>query len=275
MSATRTINICADDFGHEAARDDAIVRLAESGRVSAVSCFTDSARWPAASRRLRSGPVQLGLHFNLTLPFGHGEHALAIWLARALTGAVRKPLVHEHFARQLDRFVQVVGRLPDFVDGHEHVHAFPRVADIVIEAMIELAGDTAIRLRAITPFFGLTDAPFKRWVLTRISAQSRLSHRCEPIAYMNTGFAGDYSLRLGADYPRLFDSWLATAPPGGLIMCHPSLHPGSAGEREHAFLSAARFADACEAHGVAVGTTEGFSPITTSNAPDTRLRGAL
>ena len=38
---------------------------------------------------------------------------------------------------------------------------------------------------------------------------------------VNPAFAGTYTYRLDADFPRLFPQFLEGMPEGGLIMCHP------------------------------------------------------
>ena len=49
--------------------------------------------------------------------------------------------------RQLDSFETVMGRRPDYVDGHQHVHGLPGVRDALIEAMAArgLAGRVWLR----------------------------------------------------------------------------------------------------------------------------------
>ena len=60
------ITLCADDFGIAPGVDDGIMALAESGRLTAVSCMTVLPRWPAAAQRLvaLASRVDIGLHFT-------------------------------------------------------------------------------------------------------------------------------------------------------------------------------------------------------------------
>jgi predicted glycoside hydrolase/deacetylase ChbG (UPF0249 family) len=64
---------------------------------------------------------------------------------------------------------------------------------------------------------------------------------------------GVYDFGGGEDrYAALMDGWLAAAPDGGLLMCHPasSVDPGdddeigAARQREYRYLASARFAEA-------------------------------
>jgi chitin disaccharide deacetylase len=248
MRAPRRIVLCADDFARDELGSAAILRLADAGRLSAVSCFTDSPLWPRLGRALRdrSSYVYVGLHFNLTEPFCRGERPLVHWIARAIAAAIDRDAVRAHLRRQVGEFRRIVGRLPDYIDGHEHVHALPGIRSVVDECAAELAmshpEQDPVRVRVLTPPFGATDAPLKRLVIQTLAKLGR--HERGLATALNTGFGGDYSLDPKADYPNLFASWLAGAPDGGLIMCHPGggadRGSAAAGEGEHAFLLSER-----------------------------------
>jgi hypothetical protein len=109
------------------------------------------------------------------------------------------------------------------------VHAF----------VTELRQNHSVKIRTLTRPFGKTDAPLKRLVIQALARVGRV----EPLgaAALNTAFGGDYSLHANADYPRLFARWLAAAPDGALIVCHPDRAPlrgrHAAGRREYDFLA--------------------------------------
>jgi predicted glycoside hydrolase/deacetylase ChbG (UPF0249 family) len=249
MSAHKQITICADDFALDQESCDAILRLAETGRISAVACFSDSPLWPEMGLRLKNlpaGPL-IGLHFNLTQPFGYECMTLRRAIVDALTHRIDPRAVSSALERQIERFVSVVGALPDFIDGHEHVHALPVIADVVRRAANAARPEAPIPLRAVHRFFGPTDAPLKRWVIRALAALGNLGARAVTQRPLNTAFAGDYSLRSSASYQELFQSWLELAPEGALIMCHPRLErsgkTGSAGANELRFLESDAYAD--------------------------------
>lgn len=250
----REVVLCADDFAQDEAVNAAVLRLVESDRLSAVSCFTDAPSWNRAGSELRARGerVFLGLHFNLTRPFGCGERPLAEWIVRGLVGRIDARGVRAHLERQFDAFVAVIGRPPDFIDGHQHVHALPVIRSVVNDFVATLRQNCSVRVRAVSPAFGRTDAPFKRWVIQRL-ARARPSPLAAAAAPLNAGFGGDYSLRRWADYEHLFADWLAQAPDGGLIMCHPALGPvraaETAGQREYRFLASGRCRGLLAAYG--------------------------
>jgi predicted glycoside hydrolase/deacetylase ChbG (UPF0249 family) len=148
----------------------------------------------------------------------------------------------------------VAGHMPDFIDGHEHVHAFPLINPIVRRIAAEARPGNPIPIRSVGNFFGPTDARLKRAVIRFLAARGRRDAAGVPQTELNTGFAGDYSLRAKAGFPDLFQAWLATAPDRGLIMCHPrretSGQAASAGAEEFRFLDSPAFASLCERHSI-------------------------
>ena len=257
MSDSKRVILCADDFALNETVCAGIVQLVEENRLSAVSCFSDSPLWPAAAQKLLpyADPVALGLHFNLTEPFGHGERPLAFWIASSVAGRIDASAIREHLRRQLERFRSVVGSLPTFIDGHQHVHAFPHIRSAVRDVVDELRAEKVVRLRDVSSFFGSTDAPVKRFIIRTLA---RLGPEAPPQgAYFNSAMSGDYSLTADADYPGLFAQWLAEAPEDGLIMCHPAVESlgdadqtPSVGARELGFLRSKEFSELLDRYGI-------------------------
>lgn len=261
MGKAKRLILCADDFALDAAVSSAILELAAHGRISAVSCLVDGPDWDDAGRELlrQRDTVLVGLHFNLTLDFGQpranpGRAALGRTILAALTHRLDRAAVAAELERQIERFRAVAGHLPDFIDGHEHVHAFPLINAIVRRTAAEVSPGSPIPIRSVDHFFGPTDAPLKRAVIRFLAARgSRDAAGIAPVE-LNTGFAGDYSLRANAGFPGLFQSWLETAPDRGLIMCHPrraaSGQAASAGAAEARFLDSPAFMSLCERHSI-------------------------
>jgi len=220
MSELKPILLCADDFAQDRAISSGILALAEAGRLSAVSCFSDSPLWPELGRELTRAHKDLliGLHFNLTHPFGFAERPLWYWMVRSVANRLDTGELRAALERQLARFTEVAGRLPDYIDGHQHVHAFPRIRDVVAEAALSRPGRVAIPIRDVSAPVGPTDAPVKRAVIRALARLGRMPGNQIPL---NSAFAGDYSLSPNAPYARLLAGWLTDSPAGTLIMCHP------------------------------------------------------
>lgn len=261
MGAAKRLTLCADDFALDAPVSSAILELAAHGRISAVSCLVDGPEWDDAGAELlrHRDTVLMGLHFNLTLAFGQrgtgpGRAALGRTIVAALMHRLDRAAVAAELERQIARFRAVAGSLPDFIDGHEHVHAFPLINPIVRRIAAEVSPGKPVPIRSVRQFFGPTDAPLKRAVIRFLAARGHRDAAGSPQVDLNTGFAGDYSLRANAGFPGLFETWLETAPDRGLIMCHPrreiSGQAASAGAEEFRFLESPALASLCERHSI-------------------------
>jgi hypothetical protein len=242
MSESRRITLCADDFAWDEATNAGILELAGNASISAVSAFAEAPTWREAGQdlaRLRER-VLLGLHFNLTQRFDASRSTLKRTMLASLLRRLDPESLQRQLRQQLERFAEVVGSWPDYVDGHEHVHAFPIVAAVVRQVTAEIRPEAPIPVRAVARFFGPTDAPLKRRVIRYLAALGGAGRSNGGQPMLNSSFAGDYSLRPDADFEGLFAGWLETVPDRGLIMCHPRRNapgaPPSAGQREFDYL---------------------------------------
>lgn len=131
---TRPVVLCADDYAMNRGITGSILRLAAAGRVSATSCMTNAPDWRQCAAELPTGEDRLATGLHLTLTWGRslgpasrlapqGRFGpLGRLLAIALSGRLPPDEVQAEIARQLDAFEGALGRPPDFVDGHQHVH---------------------------------------------------------------------------------------------------------------------------------------------------------
>ncbi len=131
----KRITLCADDYSQSPAISNAILHLVEMGRLDAVSCLTLSPTWRNDARSLIAAEngQHIGLHFNLTFPFDQPERKVSKIMAACMLRTIDRTYLRKTFDTQWQSFVRFVGRPPDFVDGHQHVHVLPVVRDIIVE----------------------------------------------------------------------------------------------------------------------------------------------
>jgi len=101
----RRLIITADDFGLWPSYDAGIMEAVRAGAVDAVSVM---------ARRMDPLPAELAAWGG----------AVGLHLEAGPDGSLREKGVEW----QLDAFVGLVGRAPDYIDGHHHCHAQPGVA---------------------------------------------------------------------------------------------------------------------------------------------------
>jgi predicted glycoside hydrolase/deacetylase ChbG (UPF0249 family) len=272
--APRRIWLCADDYGIAPGVNRGIRELIARRRINATSVMVVSPYFDpeqaGALDALNAGKTRaaLGLHVTLTSPFtpmsegftplrkGHFL-PIAETMRRAIARRLKLERLVIEIGTQLRLFLEAFGRLPDFIDGHQHVHLAPQVRDALLKVVTEAAPQAWVRQCGRAPGArSLRDG--KALVLDILSLGLRRKAQDLGVA-TNPAFAGSYEFTAKADFARLFPGFLAGLPDGGLIMCHPgfvdaklrSLDPlTDLREREFAFFESDAFSTLLAAHGV-------------------------
>jgi predicted glycoside hydrolase/deacetylase ChbG (UPF0249 family) len=277
MSSQQLFALCADDFALSAAVTRGILEALAAGRLTATSAMTTQAGWPDAARRFRELAPQadLGLHFNLTLggplremlrfaPAG-AFPAMNSVVPAAWRGALPRQEIRDELRRQLDAFEAASGAPPDFVDGHQHVHVLPGIADDLIAELSSrnLAGKIWLRDSADSPkrIFARGKHWGKALTVAALGHGFRGKARAAGFA-VNDGFSGFSDFDANGDYSADFATFLRSPGKKPLIMCHPGhvddelarLDPvTSSRETELAFLLSERFLEALAAGNARIG----------------------
>jgi predicted glycoside hydrolase/deacetylase ChbG (UPF0249 family) len=212
---------------------EAILELAGRERLSATSAFVTLDRWPDDARRLREvrDRIAVGLHINLTFgaPLGPMPSIapggrLPNLLALALSRRIHSDEIAAEVTRQLARFEAEFGFAPDHVDGHQHVHALPRVRDGVLAALAAYFPDRLplVRNPADHPskVFARHSTVGKSLLIALLSfGFGRAAHALG--FTINTSFAGVSSFDRRKPYAQELTAALSAATGRHLIMCHP------------------------------------------------------
>lgn len=219
------IILCADDYGQTHAISQAIIDLLKNRRLTATSCMVTSAVWPAHANWLipYKNQVDIGLHFNLT----EGFVPLSQLLVQSHLRWLNKQAVHKELNAQLDQFISVMGMLPDFIDGHQHVHQFPIIRDALFEVYEERLREHGCYIRCIDDpdaIWNVKTVAYRKKLILQLSGAIALKRRL--VKYNiphNKSFSGVYSFGCQVQYESLFRLFLKDIKQGGLMMCHPGL----------------------------------------------------
>ena len=107
--------------------DRGVLQLAVQGRLSAVSCLVKGASWPHQCGALKELEfLDIGLHFSLDPPFFR-----VFW--NSLRGRLDRARVEGELERQWDELARQLGREPDFLDSHQHIHQLPGLSSLVLD----------------------------------------------------------------------------------------------------------------------------------------------
>ncbi|QTD45841.1 ChbG/HpnK family deacetylase [Ottowia testudinis] len=263
MSAAKSLVLCADDYAADEGVTRGVLALARRGRLTATSAMVLSPRWREDAAPLREWRAQcdVGLHLDFTSDFARAQgHGLPLGAAmrRALLGGFDQAAAREVIERQLDAFEAAWGAPPDHVDGHQHVQQFNGIRQPLVAALARRYGPRAPWLRVSR------GAPGQHGLKTRVIAWlgADAIEKIAACACLASAewLSGIYDFSGGeAVYAERMARWLAAAPSGTVLMCHPA--DPAAGSQDNDPIAAARhwefnhlsgpgFAAQCAAAGV-------------------------
>jgi predicted glycoside hydrolase/deacetylase ChbG (UPF0249 family) len=268
--------LCADDYGISPSVNAAIRDLAVRGRLNATSVmvvapsFHRGEALALQALNAKAQRVAIGLHVTLTAPFRPLSESfrplrdgaflpLGTLLLRAGLRSLERDALDGEITRQVRVFAEHFGRLPDFIDGHQHVQLFPQIRDALLAVARREAPAAWVRqcgrslpTRALEDRKGLLLDVLSRGFRRRAAA---LGVRTNP------AFAGTYTFRDQADFAATFPHFLDGLPDGSVVMCHPGFvdqelqkldRLTTLREQEYAFLVRDTFPDLLARHGVAL-----------------------
>jgi len=228
--------LCADDFALTDGISRAILELLAARRITATGAMTNRPGWPgwAPALQVYSEVADLGVHLNLTCsrPLGRMSSLapggdlpkLATVLRAALTSAEARREMAQEINRQLTAFEDAMGRRPDFVDGHQHVHAMPRIRDLVLEAVAKRYPPGSLYLRDPSDGFkAIRDRGVAVRKALTISLLARgFGERARKLGFpTNAGFSGVSPFDPLRDFSADMERFIISPGPRHLIMCHP------------------------------------------------------
>jgi predicted glycoside hydrolase/deacetylase ChbG (UPF0249 family) len=125
----RRLVITADDWGYWPSYNDGILEAIEMGAIDSVSAMVDR-EYCEADPLLETG-VEIGLHIEFEGRWGPRSGAPARTALRV----------------QLERFGDIFGRWPAFLNGHKHCHARPELATPVFQTAQQIGAP----VRSVNP----------------------------------------------------------------------------------------------------------------------------
>lgn len=236
-SALRRIAVCVDDAGWSEANDAVILGHLQRREVSAVSVLIEGPSAPDWRGHRLPDSASIGLHLSLTWSPAEGSRGLGALLLQSQLRRLSQADLQTRLLGQLQRFETLLGRPPEFVDGHQHVHAFPTIATTLLTVLERRYGDARPALRSIRS---------ARWRGAKASVLNQLGgNALQALLHReawpgNRDFAGVYPFDRRHTYGQRMRSWLRDLGDAGLIMCHPGVaelpEHGDARQQESRYL---------------------------------------
>lgn len=227
---TRKIRLIADDYGLAPGVSAAILDLLKRGRLTGTGCMTGFPEWQLAATHIKPfiGQVPVGLHLTLTdQPALTIDSSLVSKGRLPPLGALAAPFkrrrikagdIHAELDAQLHRFVDALGREPDFIDGHQHVHFLPAVRDWLKMRFVGAEKPMLRGAPAVPLEFGVT--ALKTAVIAALARGFDQTMQAAGFPVMSP-LAGVYDWKRPGDFAPTLRAAVSRLPEGGVFMCHP------------------------------------------------------
>lgn len=257
----KRVVLCADDYGQANNISQGIRLLLTAKRLSAVSALVNLPDWMKHAVLLIpfADTIDIGLHFNLTAGkplslefqarYGNSLFSLPQLMVMSLLRKLDQRAILYELRAQISAFMAHTGFLPDFIDGHQHVHQFPGVAEALLQVYrAELPPNTYVRTICAGKRFSFKRNLIAKWGGSRFQlalTEANIPH--------NSSFSGIYRFSQAKNYREHFQKFLAETTDGGIIMCHPGLIGDDndplkkVRQQEYDYLNSEFFIEDCEA----------------------------
>jgi predicted glycoside hydrolase/deacetylase ChbG (UPF0249 family) len=242
----KRIILCADDYGFSPGVSKAIRDLIARGRLNATSAMTIFPGFAEEAKALLDtpspAPVQIGLHLTLTGGYApltappvatrDGKlPALNALLSPFARFRIDRKALDLEIAAQLDAFISAFGRLPDFVDGHQHVHLMPGIRKCFLKEVTRIAPNAWVRQCGPAKMRDLITADNKTRVIGALNFAFRRQAARMGLK-TNPSFTGAYSFAGPDKFSGVFPRFLDELTDGGVMMCHPGFADAILRERD-------------------------------------------
>jgi predicted glycoside hydrolase/deacetylase ChbG (UPF0249 family) len=141
--AERFLIVNADDFGLTDGINVGVLQSHERGIVTSASLMV---KQPGARGAVAYAAAAKGLGLGLHIDLSEWEPTDGVWhLKYSRVDLEDRGQVAQEITEQLELFTDLVGRAPDHIDSHQHVHLTGRPR----EESIRVAADLGVPLRAL------------------------------------------------------------------------------------------------------------------------------
>jgi chitin disaccharide deacetylase len=201
----------ADDLGRNVSATDRIAECFLSGGITAASFMVFMADSKRAASIAADGKFDVGLHLNFTERFtGEGTPAsvrkaqdrVARFLklhkcALLLYHPLLRGSFREVIAAQVAEFRRLFGRLPDRVDGHQHMHLCTNVlVDKLLPSGIKVRRSFSFSAGEKSEF----NRAYRRWVDGRLAARNTIGDYFFAFSQNSDGVRLERILKLGKEH---------------------------------------------------------------------------
>ncbi|MBU2577944.1 ChbG/HpnK family deacetylase [Patescibacteria group bacterium] len=141
----------ADDLGYANGINEGIVKAHREGIVTSTSLMVKGKAASHGVKLVRKNPkLGLGLHFQI-----ENDDLEILWQTKRVIASALIEKTKKEFLNQVETFKEFVGKLPDHIDSHHHVHKMPRIYPFIRRWCRENNVPYRLKINFIDSFFGM------------------------------------------------------------------------------------------------------------------------
>jgi chitin disaccharide deacetylase len=266
--------VCADDYGLSDSIDDAVIELIQKNRLTATSCMVNGQNVKKSTSRLKEylDKIDVGLHLLLTdgKPLSNQKtdgglvdqngNLNSFWMltTKAYFQMVQFKSASNEIRAQIERFHDLFGRMPDFIDGHKHVQQLPVMRNSLAKVIKDMKFSPYLRIAALPDI----------WMMnTQLHFSKKMAIDNMIINYPGTGarklfikhgfhcnryLLGYYHGSCSATFSEIFRLYTKVNPVDkDIFFCHPG-HEEKHRIDSLQFLVSSEFDDICSARSISL-----------------------
>jgi len=136
--------LTGDDYGYCPLRNKGMIQLIQNGSLNHISAIMNT---QYLDTNISKDDVTVGLHLNLTegYPLSHDVSSLLdekqVFLGKhgfrekLKAGNILEKHIESECNEQINKYHDVFGVYPPYIDGHQHVHILPIVRTVLAQCM--------------------------------------------------------------------------------------------------------------------------------------------
>ncbi len=266
--------ICADDYGISDSVDDAVLELIQNNRLTASSCIVNCKNVKSSIPRLKEyiNKIDIGIHLSLTegKPLSnqkadgglvdHNGRLNSFWnlTAKAYSKSIQSTSAYHEIRTQLEVFSDLLGMMPDFIDGHQHVQQLPVIREAMVNVINDMNFSPYIRIASLPGDWMMSELFRFSPKLTFNNMMINYPGRKAGKLFMKNGFhcnrylLGYYHRKCEATFSEIVGLYTNINPiDKDIFFCHPGY------EEKHRvdcfrFLLSGEFSRICSERGIAL-----------------------
>lgn len=124
----RRVILNADDFGFSPGVNRGIIESIKKGILTSTSVMVNRSGSKEAKDLANIKDISVGLHLDLT-----EENPFQRWSKILYVLTWPEQRIRDELKKQIDKFTSIVGKLPDHIDSHHHIHWITGFRKVVLE----------------------------------------------------------------------------------------------------------------------------------------------